>query len=690
MPEEWRASLDEVLTVDQLDERPRRPADAAAEAAALTALAEAFAGPSQALLQKLAEIVAPLCRADSSGVTLLETDGPNDVVRWRALTGPFAHNLNKAMPRDASPCGAALVSDRVLLFDRPARHFGELAPLEPPIAECLLAPFHADGRPVGTVWAMSHTPGERFDAEDARLLLTLSRFASAGYKAQFTCNETYRRLFESFDDGFCIIECFFAKDASGNERCVDYRFLETNLAFENQTGLCQAIGRTARGLMPQLEGHWFETFGRVALTGRAVRFQAAAMVLGGRWYDVYAFRAGSPSERRVGILFRDITQHRKAEEALRTSEERLRLIVETATDFAIFTLDEQRRVTSWSPGAEILFGYSEHDIVGRSGDLLFTPEDRAANIPQHETLTARRDGRAEDERWHLRRDGSRFYASGVTRPLPGDHERGYVKIARDLTDRKRMEDELKRAHDRLEARVAQRTAELVEANAARVDLLRRLVTTQEDERRRIARELHDQMGQSLTALLLGLNSIGGRLPPDSPVHEGLRRLRAIADEIGREIHQVALELRPTVLDDLGLQPALAHYVEAWSSRTGIVVDFHSGQWTERLSPHCETALYRVAQEALTNVARHAHARQVSVVLDRRDRDLLLIIEDDGMGFDVDAAVDAARGHGRLGLLGMRERLAAVGGTLDIESSSGSGTTIFARAPWGGRQGSDHV
>jgi PAS domain S-box-containing protein len=250
---------------------------------------------------------------------------------------------------------------------------------------------------------------------------------------------------------------------------------------------------------------------------------------------------------------------------------------------------------------------------------------------------------------------------------------------------------LREARDRLEARVAERTAELARLNgaltaevaghkraeAARLELLGRLAGAEEAERHRLARELHDQMGQNLTALGLGLKSLTDAIPAASAARAKLQRMQELADLMGREVHQLALELRPTALDDLGLQTALSNYVDAWSGRSGVEADFHgTGLDGGRLPPAVETALYRVVQEALTNVLKHAGARRVSVVLRRADGDALAVVEDDGRGFDA----EAAPGPARLGLLGMRERLALVGGALTVESAPGQGTAVFARVP----------
>ncbi|HEX4609897.1 MAG TPA: PAS domain-containing protein [Urbifossiella sp.] len=240
---------------------------------------------------------------------------------------------------------------------------------------------------------------------------------------------------------------------------------------------------------------------------------------------------------------------------------------------------------------------------------------------------------------------------------------------------------LRQDRDELEQRVRDRTAELITAQEARRELLGRLVTAQEEERRRIARELHDSLGQYLTAIGLGLKTLQNDLAAGRPARDELIRLADLTTETGRNVHRLALELRPTALDDLGLQATLQQYVEAWSARTGIVAEFSGrGLVGERFPWQVSTAVYRVAQESLTNVLRHARATRVSVLLDRLPDQLLAVIEDNGVGFDSAGVLGPPRADGGLGLLGMRERIALVAGTLHTESTPGAGTTVFVRIP----------
>ena len=224
-----------------------------------------------------------------------------------------------------------------------------------------------------------------------------------------------------------------------------------------------------------------------------------------------------------------------------------------------------------------------------------------------------------------------------------------------------------------------------QAEAERLDLLRQLSAVQENEQRRIARELHDQIGQSVTGLMLGLQSFEETLKGkgSGELRDRLRWLKSLAGDIGRDIHQVAAELRPTALDDLGLYRAISSFSSEWGARYGLHVDVQALGDLGRLPPDIETAVYRITQEALTNVLKHAKARTVSVVLERKSDRLSVIIEDDGQGLDPNAIAPGASGPNsspRLGLSGIRERVALVGGTMTLELERGVGTTIFITLP----------
>jgi PAS domain S-box-containing protein len=399
----------------------------------------------------------------------------------------------------------------------------------------------------------------------------------------------------------------------------------------------------------------------------------------GRWYlmRIMPYRTADDRIEGVAMTFHDVTTRHIAETEVRAAEERLRLLIDSVVDYAIFTIRPDRKVDSWNSGAERMFGYTAGEIIGHEYDVLFTPEDLADHVPQEELITARSSGHASDERWHVRKDGSRFYCSGVTTPIAGSQN--FAKVARDLTERRRSEVALVDARSELEDRVRERTQQLereiaLGANArAHVEsLLRRVVTAQEDERARIARDLHDQLGQQLTALRLHLE----RLRDVRANPEDIDRALEITQSIDREVDFLAWELRPATLDDLGLSAALPRFLREWSQHYGIAAEFQgptavSGQ----LSRAAETAFYRIAQEALTNVVKHAHASRVDVILERRDGGVVLVVEDDGVGFDTSKHDIKERG---IGLAGMHERAALVGATLQIESEPGKGCTIILR------------
>ncbi|MGZ8693884.1 MAG: GAF domain-containing protein [Gaiellaceae bacterium] len=222
------------------------------------------------------------------------------------------------------------------------------------------------------------------------------------------------------------------------------------------------------------------------------------------------------------------------------------------------------------------------------------------------------------------------------------------------------------------ARRAALAAELSERVAR--DALRRVMSAQELERRRLARELHDETGQALTSILLGLRAVEDATD-DAQRRESLATLRELAVATLQDVRRLAVELRPKALDDFGLLPALERLTATFAEQTGMVVRVEQTLGDERLPAEVETSLYRITQEALTNVVKHARASQVSVVVSRKEGSVLILIEDDGRGFDSDTV-----GTDGIGLIGMRERMELLEGRLTVESSESGGTTIAAEVP----------
>jgi PAS domain S-box-containing protein len=358
-----------------------------------------------------------------------------------------------------------------------------------------------------------------------------------------------------------------------------------------------------------------------------------------------------------------------------------------------------------SPAAEILTGWSRNEALGQTLACVFRIKDEAPTLsgarqtnPVAEVCATGAVVALTDRAVLTARDGRELRIEQGAAPIrdAAGTVVAVVLIFCDIGERRRIAHEAVRVtHAQLEERVKERTAELAQTNealtaeivrrerseAVRRDLQRRLTTAQEDERRRIARELHDQLGQHLTGLGLGLKVVKDATPNSSPTWDRLHELQALTDRIGREVHQLALELRPTALDDFGLEAALANYTEEWGARAGVEVDFHAaGLDAGRLPAATETALYRVILEALTNVRKHARAARVSVVLQAAPGQVVAVVEDDGCGFDPEPALAGSSAEHRLGILGMRERVALLGGELTIDSGPERGTTVIAHVP----------
>lgn len=269
----------------------------------------------------------------------------------------------------------------------------------------------------------------------------------------------------------------------------------------------------------------------------------------------------------------------------------------------------------------------------------------------------------------------------------------YGDAARSAASLRESEESLRRLNEELEERVLERTTELEElarhllrevkeraAAEERVKgLLRQLVTVQEEERRRIARELHDTLGQQLAALRMSIEVVKLKSGGDG-LREDTERMQSIFDRLNSDVDFLAWELRPAALDHLGLDAALRSFVRDWSEHFRVAADYHGfGPDAARLPSEVETNLYRILQEALQNVHKHAEAKRVSLLLERSDGRVVLIVEDDGRGFDPEAEA-AENGERGMGVTNMRERAALLGGSLEVESAPGAGTTLFVRVP----------
>jgi two-component system, chemotaxis family, CheB/CheR fusion protein len=330
-----------------------------------------------------------------------------------------------------------------------------------------------------------------------------------------------------------------------------------------------------------------------------------------RWLAVTgqtAFEGDPPRAMRMAGTVRDITERREAEEALRESEERFRLFGEASSDVLWIRNAESLQWEYLTPAFEAIYGLERAAVLGND-DLgawaeLIVPEDREAALG---SIRRVQGGESVSFEYRIRRpDGQIRWLRDTDFPIRDEsgHTRHIGGIGQDVTEQKRAEAELREWNETLERRVGERTVELTQAIEGRRRVLRQLVTAEEEERRRISRELHDHFGQQLTGLLLGLRAL-----VQEPANGRLDDLERLTDGIARDIQRMAVELRPPALDNLGLAVALQLHLDDWSDRHGIAVDFHATGFDEaRLSREVETTLYRVAQEGLTNTLKTRRRR----------------------------------------------------------------------------------
>ena len=345
---------------------------------------------------------------------------------------------------------------------------------------------------------------------------------------------------------------------------------------------------------------------------------------------------------------------------LDASERRYQSLVEGVRDYAIFMLTPEGRVASWNLGAERLKGYRAEEIIGRHFSCFFTEQDIASGKPERQLATAATEGRAKDEGWRVRKDGSMFWADTVITALrdPDGRLQGFSKITRDVTERKRAEESLR-------------------------DLSARLMQVQDEERRRFARELHDSAGQLLAALSMNLASLETEAKRATPNAVNLvKESLDLVGELSREVRTISYLLHPPLLDELGLSSALRGYVEGFAERSKIKVDLDIPRDFGRLPRELETAIFRVVQESLTNIHRHSGSPVARIAITRSEKDVSVEVQDRGTGMSAAKRPEiGSMGKAGVGIRGMQERIRQFGGTFQIAAQrDGSGTVIVARLP----------
>jgi len=405
--------------------------------------------------------------------------------------------------------------------------------------------------------------------------------------------------------------------------------------------------------------------------------------------------AGCHGERNIQPLVRICAEHSAAvfEEGdrsfrsgegkieLRRTEERFRLLVDAVQDYAIFMLDVQGHVSSWNTGAERIKGYGVSEIIGKHFSIFYPEEDLRAGKPEWELKIAAKEGRFEDEGWRLRKDGSRFWANVIISAIRDETGRliGFGKVTRDYTEKIK-------ANEALRKEISERTEaqrKLHESERSLRQLSLRLLQTQDEERRRIGRDLHDSVGQYLVGLKMKVDSLKSSTERSRRGDASeLAECSQLIEEAISEVRTISYLLYPPMLEELGLKSAVPWYLDGFTKRSGIKTTFEVSPEFDRIPGDLELALFRVLQESLTNVHRHSGSSTAVVRLMIENRTAILQVADEGKGARSKSGENHPQdwmGSFGVGLRGMNERMRQLGGDLQI-SFAQEGTTVTATLP----------
>lgn len=367
----------------------------------------------------------------------------------------------------------------------------------------------------------------------------------------------------------------------------------------------------------------------------------------------------------VVITFVDITEREKAKEALQQSEEYYRLLVEGVQEYAIFLLDMAGRIATWNSGAQQIFQYEGSEVIGQPVAILLDDPDQLTDFPLTAMATATRGGKVADDNRYRRKDGSRFWTSGVTSALyyPNGTLRGFAKVLRDNTERKQSEDQLHQLNAALEARVVQVH-----------NLASALTLAEQAERRRISQILHDDLQQLLYAIQIHVEQVAGEIPEDTAAKQLVEQAcNWLADAV-QVTRRLTVDLSPPILKEEGLVDALTWLAIQMDDANDLHVTIVAAHAFPIVNQDIRVLLFQIIRELLFNVVKHALVEEATVTLrDGADGQLIITVSDEGCGFDVETI--ATNQAGGFGLFSVRERLGLFGGAMAITSAPGAGTQV---------------
>lgn len=356
----------------------------------------------------------------------------------------------------------------------------------------------------------------------------------------------------------------------------------------------------------------------------------------------------------------------------RDKDEIFRLLVEGVVDYAIFVLSPEGIIMTWNAGAERIKGYSASEIIGQHFSCFYTQEAKDSGWPERELELAAMMERFGDEGWRVRKDGTQFWASVVITALrsPSGELRGFSKVTRDLTERRALEERTQELNKELRGKMTQLTESRSQLELQNIELQRlsnQLVRIQDEERRRIARELHDDLGQVLTALKINLDT--------TPQFPSRSDAISLTQDALTKVRNLSYLMHPPLLDESGLLAAMHVFLQGFQKRSKLCISFdYKPIAFPRLPREIETAIFRVVQEGITNVHRHSGSLDARIEMEQRPDRVLVRIRDFGVGMPSDSPI----GMG-VGVSGMRERIKQLGGEVKILSAE-PGTLVEAVIP----------